>query len=409
LYQEPLTLRWSVSVLAVLLSTIWLGGFAYKHVEYSNDLWWHFAFHDNASRFLRASLLVSVLAAGFGLLRLLRPARPRPGPPRAEDLARAMSILDTESRDTHGHLALTGDKYLLFSPGQRGFLMYAIQGASWITLGDPVGQDRTELIWSFSELCHQQRARPVFYQVDAETLPLYVDLGLATLKLGEEAVVPLAPFSLQGGARRQLRQTRHQLERAGARFEWVPAARVAELLPALKQVSDDWLATKHTAEKRFSVGFFQPDYLCRLPCALVRMDDRIIAFANVLMSADHSELSIDLMRYSQAAPRGAMDFLFVELMLWGQREGYQHFNLGLAPLAGLQTHPLAPAWHRAGDLLYRHGEHFYNFEGLQAYKAKFAPRWRPKYLACPGGFDLPLIMLDIATLIGGGFKGVIRH
>ena len=104
------------------------------------------------------------------------------------------------------------------------------------------------------------------------------------------------------------------------------------------------------------------------------------------------------------APRSAMDFLFVELMLWGRAQGYQWFNLGMAPLAGLEEHPLAPAWHRVGNFVFRYGEHFYNFEGLRHYKSKFRPVWEPRYLVAPGGIALPRILLDVSALIAGGIK-----
>jgi len=50
-------------------------------------------------------------------------------------------------------------------------------------------------------------------------------------------------------------------------------------------------------------------------------------------------------------------------------------------------------------LVYRHGEHFYSFEGLRRYKDKFNPTWSPKYLAIPGGAALPLILTDVTRLI----------
>jgi phosphatidylglycerol lysyltransferase len=99
-----------------------------------------------------------------------------------------------------------------------------------------------------------------------------------------------------------------------------------------------------------------------------------------------------------------MDYLFVELMLWARAQGYQWFSLGIAPLAGLERHPLAPSWHRIGNFIFRHGEHFYNFEGLRRYKAKFHPTWEPKYLVAPGGLSLPLILIDVSVLIAGGVK-----
>jgi phosphatidylglycerol lysyltransferase len=62
-----------------------------------------------------------------------------------------------------------------------------------------------------------------------------------------------------------------------------------------------------------------------------------------------------------------------------------------------------------GTLLFRHGEHFYNFQGLRAYKAKFDPEWRPRYLVAPGGLGLPGVFLDVAALIAGGLRGIVAR
>jgi phosphatidylglycerol lysyltransferase len=102
-----------------------------------------------------------------------------------------------------------------------------------------------------------------------------------------------------------------------------------------------------------------------------------------------------------------MDYLFVELMMWGRSRGYRWFSLGMAPLSGLEDHPLAPLWHRVGVFVFRHGEHFYNFEGLRRYKEKFDPVWEPRYLACTGGLAATRALLDIGRLIGGGVKGIV--
>src|SRR5436305_1917766 len=66
--------------------------------------------------------------------------------------------------------------------------------------------------------------------------------------------------------------------------------------------------------------------------------------------------------------------------------------------------PLAPAWHRVGNLIFRYGEHFYNFEGLRRYKAKFDPTWEPRYLVARGGIALPRVLVDVSLLIAGGVK-----
>jgi phosphatidylglycerol lysyltransferase len=407
---ERFTPVWVASITGVIVLAVWIGLISHRHVRYSRELWWTFAFDASAPRMLRASLTVVVLGAAYVLLNLLRPARPEPAVAGPAELARARALID-QSDQTLANAALTGDKRLLFSDAGDAFLMYQTARRSWIALGDPVGspQGAEELVWRLREMSDHHGADTVFYQASRGCLGLYVDLGLAPLKIGEEARVPLADFSLDGGARADLRQAHRRAQRDGASFEVVPAERVTELLPLLQPISDAWLAGKSTAEKRFSVGAFSAQYLRQFPLALVRAGGIPVAFANLWTTGTRVEMSVDLMRFDPQAPRSAMDYLFIELMLWGQGEGYRWFNLGMAPLSGLESHPLAPAWHRVGNFVFRHGEHFYNFEGLRRYKAKFDPVWEPRYLVARGGIALPRALVEISVLIAGGMKEVFAR
>ena len=106
------------------------------------------------------------------------------------------------------------------------------------------------------------------------------------------------------------------------------------------------------------------------------------------------------MRHTPDAPNGVMDCLFVSLMLWGRKQGYRWFDLGMAPLSGLAANQFAPLWSRIGGLIYDKGEAFYNFNGLRAWKSKFQPVWQPRYLAISKAWDLPAAIIDITALIG---------
>jgi phosphatidylglycerol lysyltransferase len=410
LLSESSTPAWLACITGVVAMAVWIGIVSYRHVRYSDQLWWTFALDANAPRALRASLAVIVLGTVYVLWNMLRPARPEPAVAGAEELARARALI-AASDATLANAALTGDKRLLFSDAGDAFLMYQVAGHSWIALGDPVGsrEGAEELVWRLREMSDHHGAQTVFYQVCADRLALYVDLGLAALKIGEEARVPLAEFSLEGAARAELRQAHRRAQREGATFEVVPPEAVDALLPELRRISDAWLSAKSTGEKRFSVGAFSPQYLRQFPLALVRSQGTPVAFANLWTTGTRAELSVDLMRFASDAPRGSMDYLFIELMLWGQREGYRGFNLGMAPLSGLEAHPLAPAWHRVGNFIFRHGEHFYNFEGLRRYKAKFDPAWEPRYLAARGGIALPRVLVDVSVLIAGGMKELLAR
>jgi len=357
---------------------------------------------------LRAMIGVLGALMLFSLSRKLRHAVADPELPTSRQLDIAGQIA-ADSPDTIANLALLGDKSLLFSETGRSMIMYGVAGRSWIALGDPLGPEgeRADLAWRFRESADEHGGWPVFYEVSARNLPIYIDLGLTLFKLGEEAIITLDDFSLEGGGRKALRRTRKDAVKAGATFEVIPPEDTHTFLPGLRQISDEWLASKRTKEKGFSLGRFDERYLKTFPVALIRVGDAVVAFANVWVGADHAEISVDLMRYTAVAPPGVMEFLLIELMLWGKENGYQRFNLGMAPLSGIENRSLAPLWNRVGALLFSRGEPFYNFQGLRQYKEKFDPIWEPRYLASPGGLVLPRILTNVASLISGGLTGVV--
>jgi phosphatidylglycerol lysyltransferase len=280
-----------------------------------------------------------------------------------------------------------------------------------VALGDPVGPPREAagLVRRFLEVVDDADGIPVFYQVQKDSLHRYADFGLAFAKAGEEALVPLQTFSLDGGSRKKMRLFWHKLAKDGATFRLVEPADVPALLPELRAVSDEWLAMKGAAEKGFSLGFFEESYLRRFPVAVLSVAGKIEAFANVWPGPNKVELSIDLMRHRDTAPKNSMEGLLIFLMLWGKTEGYEAFNLGMAPFSGLEATEFTSFWNRALSYVYRYGRTFYNFQGLRAYKDKFDPVWEPRYFAYPGGLGLPKVMLDVRALIAGGYRKVLHR
>lgn len=401
---------WIVAITVVLTGSVWLVFFSHRHVLYTGGGWWHLRVAPGTSRALRATLGAVVLAGLTALARLLRPVQPPTARPSGDAIARAARIA-ADDPTTSAHLALLGDKALLFNDAGTAFLMYGVVGQSWVAMGSPVGpaSERAELAWRFRELAHRHGGRAAFYLVPPGDLPLFLDLGLALFKLGESARVPLDSFTLDGGGRKWLRRARKGAVDAGCSFEVVDAETAASLVPELRRVSDAWLAAKRTREKGFSLGYFDEPYMRRLPAAVVRRAGEVVAFANIWAGGGREELSVDLMRYSDGAPAGATDYLFCELLLWGKAAGYRWFDLGMAPLSGLDARALAPLWTRAGDLVYRRGEAFYPFKGLRRFKEKFDPVWEPRYLATPGGMAVPAVLGDVMSLVSRGLGGTVRR
>lgn len=405
---DVMTANWILAMVATIALAIVIGYFAQTFPAYRSSLWWKFAWSGDASRYLRTSFAVAVAMGAAILLAFLRPSRravlPEEGPLDVEAALRRATRAESM-------LALTGDKLFLAGPEGRSMLMYQVRGHSWIVMGDPVGEpaDWPELLWRLRERADANQGRVLLYQVTPEVLPIAIDMGLQLMKYGEEARVDLCRFGLDGSAARPLRHALRRAEREGAEFSIVPAARVPSLIAELRGVSDEWLRAKGQREKAFSVGRFDEAYIGRCDVAVVRCQGRIVAFANLWKTAGFEELSVDLMRHRADVPYGCMDFLFTRLMLWGRQEGYAWFNLGLAPLSGIEARRLAPTWARAAGMLFRHGEAFYGFEGLRNYKEKFSPVWEPRYIACNGGMATGRALLDLQSLISNGKGSAARQ
>lgn len=410
LHADAFSAEWTIAVVAAVLGVGLTFDLAYRHVEYAHDLWWHFSLAGDASRSLRALAAVGVVLTTVAVGHLLRPARRRATHLPAPVDERLRAVVAAAPRAS-AHLALLGDKEVLWAEHGEGFVMYGVRGRSWIAMGDPVGppETRRALTWAFQDLADEAGGRVAFYEVGGEQLGTYLEMGLTVRKLGEEARVLLPAFDLEGSARKALRYTMRRFARDGYAFRVVPPAETPALLDRLEPVSDAWLQKKRTREKRFSLGCFDRAYLAGQPVALVEREGAVVAFANLWCSGECEEVSPDLMRHTDDAPAGTMEFLFTALLLWAKEGGYRWCNLGMAPLAGVEPRRLGPAWNRIGALVYRHGEHFYGFKGLRGFKSKFDPVWEPRYLAGPGGAALARTLLDVAALVSGGAAGVIAR
>jgi phosphatidylglycerol lysyltransferase len=413
LTRMEITPGWLLSTLAVVIGAGAVGWWQFHHADYSDTLWWKVMADADANRSIRASAGAGILLLAVGLWRLLAtPATPPIVGDHDPDFERVRAILvKAEEVEPSANLALLGDKRFLFSTSGESFLMFGVRGRSWIALGPPVGrrEERIELMWRFRELADAHAARAAFYAIGPDVLPDVVELGLSIQKTGESATVPLEQFSLQGRRREVLRRNWRKAGETGAAFEVMEPEAAVHEMDVLKAISDHWLAHHAGGDKAFSMGGFEPRYVCEFPCAVVRAGGRIVAFATIWTTNDRSSFSMDLMRYDDDAPKNVMDYLFVELLQWGRAQGYVAFEFGMAPLAGLEDRPLAPIMSRVGRLLFERGEELYNFRGVRRYKDKYDPVWQPRYIAAPHKWSIPLLLADISLLSAGGVSGLTKR
>jgi len=381
---------------------------AYEHAH-----WGRFGFGphaDQVARFLRGLALLALAGAGVLLLAGLRAAA-RFRAPDAAEIDRALASHARTGEGTTAMLVAAGDKSIFFQE-RDAFCSYRVVGSYVVVFGDPTiaqGEERAFLD-ALIEHADALDRRLLFYQVSAAWLPSLHDRGFSFFKLGEEAILPLADFSLAGGRWKSFRHAvRRVEEKEGGRFVVLTPDEVAARLPDLQRVSEEWLERRIGREKQFSVGAFGEGYMKRFPCAVVLDErDRVVAFANLLCGPNKGELSIDLMRHGRDAPDGVMDYLFASLLEWGHKEGFATFNFGVAPLAAVGDLSGARLWERLAHLLFRHGEGLYHFQGLRSYKEKFQPRWVPRYMAYGESWEWPFAVVQVSVLIAGGWRAVLR-
>jgi phosphatidylglycerol lysyltransferase len=340
--------------------------------------------------------IVGAITLGYALLMLIRPVLLRQAA-TPEEQTQARAIVEAHGHSSLARMTLFEDKAYWFSPG-GSVVAYAAKGRAAVALGDPIGppEDAVAAIAGFKEYCTRNDWQPAFYQTLPDYLEHYRAAGFKTFCVGHEGMVDLATFTTAGGHNKSLRSAVNRLTKLGHRTEIHQPPLADELLAELREISDEWLTMMHGREKRFSLGWFDDDYIRHAPVMAIHTPEGLIsAFANIVPEYQRNEITADLMRRRPDVEGGTMDFLFVSFFEWAKEQGFDSFNLGLSPLSGVGEHPDDPAAERALHYIYEHVNQFYNFKGLHEFKEKFHPHWSPRYLIYPGPASLPAVAMAL--------------
>ncbi|MDK6680074.1 bifunctional lysylphosphatidylglycerol flippase/synthetase MprF [Aerococcus sp. UMB8608] len=350
-------------------------------------------------------LMMSVLiVVGLALLLLFSQSKKlrfqAPGP---DELAAYLELVAQYGGTEYSHLVRLLDKQIFFSPDREAALLYRAVGRNMLVLGDPVGQPEAfdGLLQAFASYAHNAGMQLAYYEVSPRYLDNFCNMGYLTVKIGEAAIISLADFTFEGKKNRNRRQIRNAMEKAGLRFEVLNPPHAPELLAELKGISDAWLEGR--SEMAYSLGAFQEDYLQTSPLFVLRSDERIEAFAN-LMPISATNVSIDLMRFRGDTVDNAMQMLLLQILAWAKEAGYESFDLGMAPLANVGDQTYSRSRDRVIRLVYEYGNRVYGFKGLRAYKDKFRPHWENRYLIYAEASALPQILLGLYEAVNHSYK-----
>lgn len=344
-----------------------------------------------AAWFLDSLYLISAVAIAYAVAAIFRPVVYRYRTlPHERQLAK--QIVERHGNSPTDFFKYWPDKTFFFSSSHRSFLAYRAAAGYALVLGDPVGpqEEVRSLIREFLAICDSNDWEAAFYQVGFHSLPIYEGLGFRKLKVGEDAVVDLSTFSLQGKANSKLRSKVNQFTKLGIRFVCYEPPVSAQVLSQARAVSDSWLSLPGKRERSFALGQFDPDYVRQTPVyAALDASGRMLGFVNAIPSFRPGESTIDLMRHDADSPPGTMDFVFTKVMLAMKEQGFALFNLGMAPMSGFQPQEKPGPEEKAAHYLMQRLNFIFNYRGLREYKAKFATMWEPRYLVYRNVAQLP--------------------
>jgi phosphatidylglycerol lysyltransferase len=204
--------------------------------------------------------------------------------------------------------------------------------------------------------------------------------------VGEEAILNLTTYTLDGGKMKTTRSAVNRLTSDGYRFNIYEPPIKSGLLQKLEQVSDDWLISLGQKEVAFTQGVFDPTILReQVILTIENSEEKVLAFLNIIPDYAPGEATYDLIRKTDDAPNGVLDMLLAKTFLYLKEQGYQAVNMGLAPLSGIEGINLAEKTIRYA---YENLKVFGHFKGLRKYKDKFFPTWEKKYLVYDHNYHL---------------------
>lgn len=319
---------------------------------------------------------------------------------------KTLAHLEKYQGNVHSHLLFLNDKKLYWAQDESVLFMYQTFADKIFVLGEPVGDEKniSTAIDEFQSFADAFGMKVLFYQIDKTHLSMYHDKGYSFFKLGEESLVDLSDFTLGGKKGASLRTKINRFKKNGYLFRVLTPPHDTHTLDTLRTISSDWLG--YRSEKGYSLGFFDEDYLQM--CEIAVLEDstgNIIAFANLTPGYDNKKtIAIDLMRYTQASPVGTMDVLFCHIFEWSKKQGYECFDLRMAPLSNVGNSKFCFLSEKIAYKFFLYGSTLYGFSGLKRYKEKFATHWEPKYLAYRNTKTLSVTILQASLLIKNSKK-----
>jgi phosphatidylglycerol lysyltransferase len=361
--------------------------------------------------------VAAYLLLTYGVVEVLHPVlRVRSVP--AMERQRACEVVRRYGRHSLAHFALGPSLSFFWSDSGRSFLAYHARHGIALVLGDPIGprEELAALFEAFLALCRRQDWQLAIYQASPQTLDLFARDDIHAIKVGEEALIDTAAFTLQGSIGAPVRHMVTRAKRGGTSIHFWQGEAVPEpIFAGMRHISTAWLHTHHArSQLGFSMGRFPADWSPDLLTVVaLGPDGEVQAFVTWTPLYAGDGWTLDNMRRAPEAVPGTMEYLIAASVEWAKARGYRQISLSLAPLADLSdeckelTTAAPPRQRRISSsarllqrraaYLHRRGLLLGHYHSLYFFKQKFHPVWEPRYLVVAEISTLPRVLIALAV------------
>ena len=345
-----------------------------------------------------ALLALGLLTAVTTAYLVLRPAEPQALLSR-EDEARMRELLAAHgARDSLGYFALRRDKSVLWAPSGNACIAYRVVSGVMLASGDPLGEPGAwpGAIGAFLEMAAEHAWVPAAMGCSEQAGTAWARAGLSALEIGDEAIVEVDHFTLEGRAMRNVRQAVARVERAGytcevRRVRDIPAEEGA----ALQRQAEAWRGAQTERGFSMALGRFGDPRDPECVAVLAKHDGVLRAFLHFVPWGPDG-LSLDLMRRDRSADNGLNELLIARAVEGASSLGVRRLSLNFAVFRSslergerLGAGPLLRGWRAV--LLF--ASRWFQIESLYRFNAKFHPVWEPRFVCYPTARDLPRVAI----------------
>lgn len=312
--------------------------------------------------------------------------------------------------DSLGYFATRRDKAVVFAPSGKAAVTYRVEAGVCLASGDPVGDPAawTPAIDAWLDVARRHGWQPAVMGASEDGATAYARSGLGALQLGDEAILQVAHFDLDGRDMRVTRQAVNRVRRTGATTVIRRHSALSEdEMQMIVDRADTWRDTE--TERGFSMALDRLGDAADGDCLLVEAFDaqgELIALLSFVPWGKDG-ISLDLMRRDRAAPNGVMEFMVAQLCAAAPALGVRRISLNFAVFRSafeeggrIGAGPVLKLWRKLLLFFSR----WWQLEALYRSNVKYGPEWYPRFLCYQDAGSLARVSL--ASGIAEGFVSV---